>query len=60
MQHELPILRAELGVVSGNRRLADEDVAGSVSTDREERIPHRISAPLELVYEVGAIVARSL
>jgi hypothetical protein len=35
-------------------------MAGSVATDRQQRIPDWIGASLELVYEMGAVIARGL
>jgi hypothetical protein len=60
MENELAILGSELRVIARNGRLADEDVARRVAPDRQERIPDRVRPSLELVYEVGAVIARGL
>ena len=60
MQNELAILRSQLGVIARHGGLANENMACGVAPDRQKRIPDRIGASLELVYEVGAVVARGL
>ena len=60
MQNEFAILCTQLGVVSRDGGLADEDMARCIATDRQQRVPDGVGAPLELVYQVGAVVARGL
>jgi hypothetical protein len=60
MQNEFAILRSQLGVIPRHGGLANKDMTGSVTADCQKRVPDWISASLELVYEVGAVVARGL
>jgi hypothetical protein len=60
MQYELAILRSQLSVVTGDGRLANENMARGIPPDRQQGVPDGIGAPFEFVYEVGAVIARGL
>jgi hypothetical protein len=60
VQNELPIFRSKLSVIARNGGLADEYMASCIAPYRQKGISDRIGAALELVNEVGAVIARGL
>jgi hypothetical protein len=60
MENEFAIFRAQLGVIARNGWFPDQNMAGGVASDRQQRVPDWIGAALEFVYEVGAVIARGL